>query len=140
MFGTCLLHTFVINDEKEDYRKKLEEAYEKQKSAGTVFARIAMSLARGYTDLFYVNMETGEYTEYRTEGDSGVLAEARHGTDFFESCKREVKIFVHPDDNEAFVRAMDPRFLTEALNQAKVFEMTYRRIKGGDPCLHGKTA
>ena len=133
MLGTCLLHTFVINDEKEDYRRKLEEAYEKQKSTGTVFAHIAMSLARDYTDLFYVNMETGDYTEYHTDDESGVLAEVRRGTDFFESCKREVKLYVHPEDNEAFVKAMDRRFLTETLDRSRGFEMTYRRIKGGDP-------
>ena len=133
MLGTCLLHTFVINDEKEDYRRRLEKAYEKQRSAGTIFAHIAMSLARGYTDLFYVNMETDAYIEYHTDDDSGVLTEARRGTDFFESCKREVKLFVHPDDNAAFVKAMDRAFLTEALDRTRVFEMTYRRIKGGAP-------
>ena len=133
MLGTCLLHTFVINDEKEDYRRRLEKAYEKQRSAGTIFAHIAMSLARGYTDLFYVNMETDSYIEYHTDDDSGVLTEARRGTDFFESCKREVKLFVHPDDNAAFVKAMDRAFLTEALDRTRVFEMTYRRIKGGAP-------
>ena len=133
MLGTCLLHTFVINDEKEDYRRRLEKAYERERSAGTIFAHIAMSLARGYTDLFYVNMETGEYTEYQTDDENGVLTEARRGTDFFESCKREVKLFVHPDDNEAFVKAMNRRFLTEALERNGAFEMTYRRIQGGDP-------
>ena len=98
---------------------------------GTVFAHLAMSLARGYTDLFYVNMDTGEYIEYHTSDESGVLTEARRGTDFFESCKREVKLYVHPDDNEAFIKAMDRRFLTEALAQSSVFEMTYRRIMDG---------
>ena len=133
MLGTCLLHTFVISEEKEDYRKKLEAAYEQQRRAGTVSAHIAMSLARGYTDLFYVNMETDEYIEYQTEDGGSHLVEARRGHDFFESCKREVKLYVHPDDNEAFVKAMDRRFLEEALSGNRVFEMAYRRIKGGDP-------
>jgi len=133
VLGTCLLHTFVINEEKEDYRKKLEAAYEQERRAGTVFAHIAMSLARGYTDLFYVNMDTGEFTEYHTDDESGVLTEARRGTDFFESCRREVKLFVHPDDNEAFSRAMDRRFLEDALSGNRVYEMSYRRIKGGVP-------
>ena len=133
MLGTCLLHTFIINDEKEDYRRRLEEAYEKQRSAGTIFAHIALSLARDYTDLFYVNMETDEYIEYHTDNEGSTLTEARRGTDFFESCKREVKLYVHPEDNAAFVQAMDPQFLTEALDRSRVFEMTYRRIKGGDP-------
>ena len=133
MLGTCLLHTFVINDEKEDYRRKLEEAYAKERSAGTIFAHIAMSLAQDYTDLFYVNMVNGEYTEYHADEESGTLTETRHGTDIFESCKQEVKQFVHPDDHEAFLKAMDRRFLTEMLDRNGAFEMTYRRIKGGAP-------
>ena len=133
MLGTCLLHTFIINDEKEDYRRRLEEAYEKQRSIGTVFAHVALSLARDYTDLFYVNMDTDEYIEYHTGNEGSTLTEARRGTDFFESCKREVKLYVHPEDNAAFVKAMDRRFLTEALDRTRVFEMTYRRIKGGAP-------
>lgn len=133
MLGTCLLHTFVINDEREDYRRRLEKAYEKERSTGTIFAHIAMSLARGYAELFYVNMDTDEYTEYHTDDENGVLTEARCGTDFFESCKREVKLYVHPDDNEAFVKAMDRRFLSAALDRAGVFEMTYRRIRGDVP-------
>ena len=130
LLGTCLLHTFVINDEKEDYRRRLEAAYEKEHSIGTIFAHIAMSLARGYTDLFYVNMVTEAYTEYHTDEESGALTEVRHGEDFFVSCKREVKLYVHPEDNAAFVKAMDRKFLTEALDRTSVFEMTYRRIKG----------
>ncbi|MCR4615261.1 MAG: GGDEF domain-containing protein [Clostridiales bacterium] len=31
MLGTCILHSFVVNDEKEEYRYKLEKASEKEK-------------------------------------------------------------------------------------------------------------
>ena len=31
MLGTCLLHTFVMEDEKEEYRRELEEAIEREK-------------------------------------------------------------------------------------------------------------
>ena len=31
MIGTCLLHSFVVEDEKRSYRKKLEEALEREK-------------------------------------------------------------------------------------------------------------
>ena len=133
MLGTCLLHTFVINDEKEDYRRKLEKAYKKERSVGTIFAHIALSLATDYTDLFYVNMVTDEYTEYHADDESGILTEVRSGSDFFESCKREVKLFVHPEDNESFIKAMNPGFLTAVLDRTGFFEMTYRRIKGGAP-------
>ena len=129
MLGTCVLHTFVVNDEKDQYRILLQEAYRKERSANTVFTHIARSLAREYTDLFYVNMETGEYVEFNTDPGSDVMTESRRGKDFFESCKREVKLFVHPDDEEKFVHAMDPAFLNKVLDSYGIFAMTYRRIK-----------
>lgn len=98
-----------------------------------VYIHIAHALARGYTDLFYVNMDTEEYIEFHTEDERGVLNEARRGLDFFESCEREAKLYVHQDDQAAFVKAMNRRFLEEALAGNKVYELTYRRIKGGDP-------
>ncbi len=132
ILGTCLLHTFVIGEEKEDYRRRLEAAYEQQRRSGTVFAHIAMSLARGYTELYYVNMESGEYTEYHTDDGNGVMTEARHGSDFFEACERETKLYVHPDDGEAFAKAMSRESLNKALARNHVFEQTYRRIRGNE--------
>ena len=98
-----------------------------------VYIHIAHALARGYTDLFYVNMDTDEFIEFHTEDERGVLNEARRGLDFFESCEREAKLYVHQDDQATFVKAMNRQFLEEALDGNKVYELTYRRIKGGDP-------
>ena len=97
----------------------------------TIYTHIAHALARGYTDLFYVDMDTDEYIEYHTDDNLGVLTEARRGSDFFEGCKREARLFVHPDDQELFVGTMRREYLTEALDRSKVYEMTYRRIKDG---------
>ena len=95
------------------------------------YAHIAQALARGYTDLFHVNMDTGAFVEYRTDDDLGVLCESRRGPDFFASCAREAKLYVHPEDQAAFVAAMNRDFLAAALDRSRVFEMTYRRIKDG---------
>ncbi|MBQ9881223.1 MAG: hypothetical protein IJM42_01250, partial [Synergistes sp.] len=54
---------------------RLEEAYEKAKREELIHTHIAQALARGYTDLFYVNIETDELIEYHTEDRRGVLAE-----------------------------------------------------------------
>lgn len=110
---------------------QMEEALEKMSDTATVYTRIAHALARGYTDLYYVNMDTDELIEFHTDDERGVLSEARRGTDFFEGCARDARLFVHPEDQAKFVQAMDRRFLTEVLRQSGVFEMSYRRIKDG---------
>ena len=120
-----------VTKDEEDYKRQLEVAYKQASSKAVIYNHLAHALARGYTDLFYVNMETDELIEFHTDDKLGVLNEARRGTDFFEGCARDAKLFVHPEDQEAFVKAMNREFLEKALDGSNVFEMTYRRIKDG---------
>ncbi|MCR5090504.1 MAG: sensor domain-containing diguanylate cyclase [Oscillospiraceae bacterium] len=113
--------------ENEELRKACETA----QNTGRVYTHIAHALARDYTDLFYVNMDTNEYIEYHTDDRRGVLVESRRAADFFESCGREAKLYVHSEDQDAFVTAMNRDFLTETLDRFGIFMMTYRRIKDG---------
>ena len=122
----------VTNDE-EEYKRQLEKAFKKANRKATIYTHIAHALARGYTDLFYVNMETDELIEFHTDDEHGVLSEVRQSNDFFEGCERDARTGIHPDDQERFIRAMNRDFLKKALAESKYFEMTYRRIKEGDP-------
>ena len=99
--------------------------------AGILYSHIAYSLARDCTDLYYVNIDTDEFIEYNTDDDLGVLTQARRGSDFFEGCERDAKLFVHPEDQAAFVHAMNRDFLRDVLDRSGVYELTYRRIKNG---------
>ena len=110
-----------------------KEAPDMARDAGRVYAHLAHALARGYMDLYYVNMDTDAFIEFHTDDDLGVLTEARRGTDFFEGCERDAKLYVHAEDQAAFVRAMNRAFLEEALQRSGVYELTYRRIKEGQP-------
>ena len=132
-FGSTIQIYEVGAGEDKEYRQKLEETYESVRSADLIYTHIAHALARGYTDLYYVNMETDEFIEFHTDDELGVLNEARRGSDFFEGCERDAKLFVHKDDQAAFVEAMNREFLEKALSGNRVFELVYRRIKGGDP-------
>lgn len=123
----------MCQDERRDRREKGAAKEEKAWDNGVIYTHMAHALARGYTDLYYVNMDTDAFIEYHTDDELGVLAEARRGTDFFEGCARDVKLYVHLEDQQAFVQAMDRAFLTKALDGSGIFEMTYRRIKNGRP-------
>jgi diguanylate cyclase (GGDEF)-like protein len=120
----------ITNDE-EEYRRKLERAYKQASSTAAIYTHIAHALARGSTDLFYVNLDTGDFIEYHTDDERGVLNEARRGTAFFERCKQEAKLYVHRDDQAALLKVLDIRLLTGRLERNKVVEFTYRRIEEG---------
>ena len=126
-----------MNDISKQYsdllkeNERLRKVCEKTLSTSMIYTHIAHALTRDYTDLFYVNMDTDEYIEFHTNDVHGVLVQSRQGSDFFESCSREAKLFVHPDDQKAFISAMNREFLTRVLNESEVYTMTYRRIKNG---------
>jgi len=102
-----------------------KEAYEKARSTGIIYTHIAQALARGYSDLYYVNLDSEEYIEYRTD-DISSLSEVRRGWHFFEQCVLEAKESVYPEDQPAVIRALDRKNLVAALEQNRIFVMTYR--------------
>ena len=130
MLGMCADVTDLVRIQHEYAMTK--EDYEREKSAGVIHAHLAQALAHGYEDLFYVNTETEEFTEYRTDNERGVLSEVRRGGGFFDECKVEVNLYVHPDDRAAFVKAMDKQTLMSALDRNGAFMMTYRLMQGDD--------
>ena len=97
------------------------------------FAHIAQALACGYTDLYYVNIETDEFIEYHSDERQGLLLEVRRGTDFFPGCARDAKKFVHKEDQKLFVDTMSRAFLKEALKDSRTYEFQYRRILNKKP-------
>ena len=124
--GLCQDVTDMVRIQRENVTTK--EAYEKARSMGVIYTHIAQTLARSYTDLYYVNIDTGEFIEYVTNDDSGTLKEARRGVEFFDECKIEAEAYVYPDDRAAFVKALDKGTLLEALNRNGTFIMAYRLL------------
>lgn len=129
LLGLSLDVTDAVRMKREYTSTKL--AYEKTRNTATIYTHLAHALARGYTDLFYVNMDTDEFIEFHTDDKLGVLSEARFGTDFFEGCERDAVLYVQPEDQKAFVTAMNRDFLRNVLDQSRVYELIYRRIKEG---------
>ena len=109
------------------------EAYERARSTGIIYAHIAQALAQGYTDLYYINLDSEEYIEYRTDEDSGSLTEVRRGWHFFEQCVIETQQVVYTEDQEAVIRALDRKTLVAELERSGIFMMTYRLIGKPEP-------
>ena len=98
-----------------------------------MYTHSAQPPARGCIDLYYVNMDTGEFVDFHTDEKHGVLTEARRGKDFFETCTRESGKYIHPEDQESFAGAMDRKTLGKSLEENNRFELIFRRIADGEP-------
>ena len=131
VLGICQDITDLVSIQREQAMTK--EAYESAVSTGLMYTHIAHTLARDYTEMFYVNTDTEEFSEYRREGDRGTLSEVRHGWHFFSDCKAELSESVYPDDKEAFITAMNRKKLMKALSRKDTFVTTYRRLVRNKP-------
>ena len=130
VLGICQDMTDMVRIQREIATSK--EAYEKARSTGIIYTHIAQALARSYSNLYYVNVNSEEYIEYRN-GERNALTEARRGWHFFEECQIEVNEFVYPDDREKFAKAMERQTLMKALDENNTFIMTYRLLTDEGP-------
>jgi diguanylate cyclase (GGDEF)-like protein len=131
VLGICQDMTEMVRIRRESATSK--EAYEKARSTGIIYTHIAQTLARGYTDLYYVNVDTEEYIEYRTDDEHNALTEARRGWHFFEECQTEVNEYVYPEDREKWSKAMERHTLLDALDRNNTFILTYRLLSDHGP-------
>ena len=131
LLGICRDDTEMVRIQHENAMTR--EAYENAVSSGVMYTHIARTLVRDYTDMFYVNLDTEEFIEYRRGDVSSQLSEMRRGWHFFSDCKKELSERVWPDDRESFLKSMDRRTLVAALERKDTFLMTCRQIGENGP-------
>ena len=61
------------------------------------------------------------------------MAVERHGSDFFEAARREIKVRIYPDDRQLFLTWFTKENVISELDLRGVFFTTYRLIENGKP-------
>ena len=131
VLGICQDVTDMVRVQHENAMTK--EAYESAVSTGRMYSHIAQTLARDYTDMYYVNCDTEEYVEYRRGNEGNILSEMGRGWHFFSDCREKMGEQVCPEDREAFLAAMSRKTLLRELEKQDTFTMTYRRTGADGP-------
>ena len=124
----CILGIFLDASENvRIFRDEVttKEDYEKARINGIIFTHIAQALAQGYMNLYYVDINTEEFIEYRTD-ENGGLSECRRGWHFFEECQDMAEEKVYGEDLDSVLKALDRKTLEAVLEDGKSFKMTFR--------------
>ena len=132
----CVLGIFQdVSDSFRISRDKAytKESYEKARSTSVIFTHIAQALASGFMGLYYVDIVTEEFIEFRTDTEDGSLTEVRRAWHFFEEGQEAAEENIHPEDREEVIRAMDRKTLEASLDQNNVFMITYRMLTEKEP-------
>ncbi len=137
MLGTCLLHSLVIGNEKEEYRQRVIE-YEKQQATQRVkqehiaYKRIN-SLVGNFFCVYVVDPETGRYHEISSTEVFKKFEIPPEGMEFFEVSRELIQNIIARDDLDRFLAVFTKENIISEIEKEGLFAMTYRLIIDDEP-------
>ena len=99
----------------------------------TTYADIARALAADYFNLYYVNIDTEEFFEYKSSAGQEEIMVERHGSKFFESSRKDALKYVYPADRGDLIATFNKENILKTIVEQGVFTFTYRLMKDGVP-------
>lgn len=103
------------------------------------FGSIARALSSDYLNLYYVDINTDDFVEYRPDEISGGVSVERRGKDFFENSRKDAYFLVHEDDREGFINTFSKEIVLDSIEKFGTFTYTYRlKKKDGFLYVHMK--
>ena len=117
----------VLNIDEEVRRRQKEQLLENEK---LIYNQIADSLAEHYDTLYYVDMDTDVYFEMSSSDVYKSLEIKPSGGDFFNESARNLKKFIHPDDEERVMPLFTKQGIIENLRKSRTYTLTYRLVMG----------
>ena len=97
------------------------------------FASLVQALSGSLEQLYYVDVTSGAYQEFRLDVVQGGLELCTSGKDFFGDALRELERQVYADDRQRVAQALDRDRLLESFGRAPVFSLVYRMVRQGEP-------
>ena len=92
------------------------------------FASIAQALAADYFYIYYVDLETGNYTQYSSRDGRHSLDIKSSGEHFFDTIRENAKQEVYTEDRDRFLASFTRENIMNELRVDGSFSITYRMI------------
>ena len=96
-----------------------------------VYMQITSTLAEQYDTLYYIDIETGTYSEISSKDEYKKLNVPATGNDFFAESRRSIRKYVHPEDQ---AKAISIHYKDVMLNNLKTrnsFTLSWRLVVNG---------
>ena len=114
----------------EEHRRRCEA--EKNERERRIYNQIAERLAEHYDVIYYVNMEVGNYIEFKDTDIYGAHDIQEAGEDFFADAQRNVGLLVHREDKARVKNLLTKDYLITKLETRKQYLTDYRLVVNGE--------
>ena len=102
------------------------------KSHSTVsFTQLAKALTSDYISLYYANIRTGHFVEYRANDELEELETERFGDDFFTYIRNSARAQVAPEDLESLLSALTKENILRSIEEMGSFVLFFRASVSG---------
>ena len=129
LIANCIIHVFVEEDEKREQDRITETVREESER----YNQISNGLARDYEAIYYIDIESGEYIEFSASENYEAMQVPKKGEDFYKETRKNIQIFVHPDDR-AFADTMYYReTMLKNLEGRRSYSYKYRVMTKDEP-------
>ena len=115
-----------VRDIDDEMRREIES-----EAASKTYSEIADSLASLFEAIYYIDINTGSYTEFSASESFSKLGLNQGGDDFFRMVDKDVRTIIHPDDRDKLLERMKKEKLLSDLAKMGSVSMTYRQILDG---------
>ena len=122
----------IVGVSDVDSQVKNQKAAERAKEERETYQRLN-ALNGNLLVLYFVDLETEEYTEYSSSKSYEGLGIAKHGSDFFQSSHENGMRLIHPDDLALFREQVTKENVLATIGQNGVFALDYRLMMNGLP-------
>ena len=107
----------------------------KNTDKGISYADVANSLSADYMYLYYVDLNTESFVEYRPDTANRDLTVERRGDNFFEQSRKDALDLLHKDDAVNFISVFNKENVLQTIDTKGSFTVIYRLLMG-DSALH----
>lgn len=96
------------------------------------FDQIAISLARHFDSVYYIDIETGEYSEFLDDTKLEAQDVPSSGSNFFEDAVKNADKFIHPDDLERMVNVFGKQTMLSNISDGSNYSVSFRSFIDGE--------
>ena len=100
---------------------------------GAIYTRIAQALSADYINLYYIDLDTEEFTEYNSNPWRENLTLERHDDDFFRKSRRDALDFIYEKDRDYFISNFTRENVIETIDREGSFNLNYQLLMDGKP-------
>jgi diguanylate cyclase (GGDEF)-like protein len=97
------------------------------------FAALAKALAQDYFIIYYVDVKTDYFIEYRAGDDFNKIGIEKQGEDFFNLSRRNIPRFTCAEDVPGFLEVFTKENVLHEVDNNGSFSVTYRMVMEGGP-------